>query len=118
MAYIKKLFDDIYITSMGFPTKEDLQEGWMEYDGDVPKIEDPTMQYYRMVNGKIIIHTRELDLSEKVQKYTKYLNDTDYKMLPNYVPKKEEDLQEIISKRNEAREFLRENLSKVQVRPS
>lgn len=38
-----------------------------------------------------------------------YLANTDYKMLPNYVPKVDEDLDAIIAKRNETREFIRNN---------
>ena len=38
-----------------------------------------------------------------------YLANTDYKMLPNYVPKVDEDLDAIIVKRNETREFIRSN---------
>ena len=38
-----------------------------------------------------------------------YLANTDYKMLPNYVPKVDEDLDAIIVKRNETREFIRNN---------
>ena len=38
-----------------------------------------------------------------------YLANTDYKMLPNYVPRVDEDLDAIIVKRNENREFIRNN---------
>lgn len=38
-----------------------------------------------------------------------YLANTYYKMLPNYVPKADEDLEAIIAKRNETREFIRNN---------
>ena len=45
----------------------------------------------------------------KTQEAKTYLANTDYKMLPNYVLKADEDLNAIIAKRNEAREFIRNN---------
>ena len=52
----------------------------------------------------------EVENSEyKIQEAKQYLSNTDYKMLPNYVPKVNEDLDAIIAKRNETREFIRNN---------
>ena len=49
------------------------------------------------------------ELDSKIQEAKAYLANTDYKMLPNYVPKADEDLDAIIAKRNETREFIRNN---------
>ena len=43
----------------------------------------------------------------KIAEAKAYLTNTDYKMLPNYVVKPEEDINDIITKRNTAREFIR-----------
>ena len=50
-----------------------------------------------------------MELQAKIQGAKVYLANTDYKMLPNYVPKSDEDLNAIIVKRNETREFIRNN---------
>ena len=47
------------------------------------------------------------ELDSKLQEAKQYLSNTDYKMLPNYVVKPEEDINDIITKRNTAREFIR-----------
>lgn len=49
------------------------------------------------------------EINKKIQEAKLYLANTDYKMLPNYVPKANEDLDAIIAKRNETREFIRNN---------
>ena len=49
------------------------------------------------------------EINKKIQEAKAYLANTDYKMLPNYVPKADEDLDAIIAKRNETREFVRNN---------
>lgn len=49
------------------------------------------------------------EINKKIQEAKAYLANTDYKMLPNYVPKVDEDLDAIIAKRNETREFIRNN---------
>ena len=58
---------------------------------------------------KVRDKTQEEIVSEKIQEAKAYLANTDYKMLPNYVPKADEDLDAIIAKRNETREFIRNN---------
>ena len=47
--------------------------------------------------------------ANKIQEAKAYLANTDYKMLSHYVPKADEDLDVIIAKRNETREFIRNN---------
>ena len=49
------------------------------------------------------------ELQVKLSEAQAYLTKTDYKMLNNYVPKEDEDLQLVITQRNTYREFIREN---------
>ena len=49
------------------------------------------------------------ELQVKLNEAQAYLTKTDYKMLNNYVPKEDEDLQAVITQRNTYREFIREN---------
>ena len=44
-----------------------------------------------------------------IAEYKKFLSETDYKDLPNYVPKDGENLNAIIADRNTKREFIRNN---------
>lgn len=48
-------------------------------------------------------------LAEKVAEAKAYLANTDYKDLPRYVPKANEDIEAIYLLRDEAREFIRAN---------
>ena len=58
-----------------------------------------------------IINTR-LEKFRLIDEYKAFLAATDYKDLPNYVPKEGEDLAAVIADRNAKREFIRasENL--------
>lgn len=49
------------------------------------------------------------ELAFKVNKVKAYLANTDYKDLPRYVPKVNEDIEAIYRLRDEAREFIRAN---------
>lgn len=51
----------------------------------------------------------EMDLSYKIFEAKEYLKKTDHKMFNNYQPKEDENLDEIISLRNENRQFIRDN---------
>ena len=48
-------------------------------------------------------------LETKIQEAKTYLANTDYKDLPRYVPKADEDIETIYRLRDEAREFIRAN---------
>ena len=62
---------------------------------------------------EIITPTQEqaeaLELAKAIRDAKNYLAETDYKDLPNYVPKPDEDIAAIIAERNERREFIRAN---------
>lgn len=49
------------------------------------------------------------ELASKLQEANAYLAKTDYKDLPRYVPKVNEDIEAIYRLRDEAREFIRAN---------
>ena len=49
------------------------------------------------------------ELAFKVNEAKAYLASTDYKDLPRYVPKADEDIEAIYRLRDEAREFIRAN---------
>ena len=49
------------------------------------------------------------DLEMKIQEAKTYLASTDYKDLPRYVPKADENIETIYRLRDEAREFIRAN---------
>ena len=49
------------------------------------------------------------DLAIKINEAKEYLANTDYKDLPRYVPKADEDIETIYRLRDEAREFIRTN---------
>lgn len=49
------------------------------------------------------------ELAFKVNESKSYLANTDYKDLPRYVPKADEDIETIYRLRDEAREFIRAN---------
>lgn len=49
------------------------------------------------------------DLAIKINEAKEYLANTDYKDLPRYVPKADEDIETIYRLRDEAREFIRAN---------
>jgi len=51
----------------------------------------------------------KIDLQREINSAKKFLFDTDFKMLPNYVPKPDEDLEALVIERNAKREFIRAN---------
>lgn len=48
-------------------------------------------------------------INKQIAEYQTYLNNTDHKMLNNYVSKANEDLNAIITQRNIARDYIRAN---------
>ena len=93
----------------GEATQEMIDDGWFEYDGEIPS---SSTNLYTLVDGSLTpVEQEEISVPVDVQikRYKTYLEDTDFKMLPDYVPKNGEDLDQIIAKRNEAREFIRNN---------
>lgn len=51
----------------------------------------------------------KIDLQNEIGSAKKFLADTDFKMLQNYVPKPDEDLEVLVAERNTKREFIRSN---------
>lgn len=72
----------------------------------------------QVVNGKTLLVSkngiveaidRPVTAAELVYNAKVFLQETDYKDLPNYQPKEGEDLAKIIADRNAAREYIRSN---------
>lgn len=75
-----------------------IPEGFIEYtSGNEPQ---------ELVDA-LALEASNQELQAKISEAKTYLANTDYKMLPNYVVKPEEDINDIITKRNTAREFIR-----------
>ena len=75
-----------------------IPDGFIEYtDNNIPSELQEALDAEQIAN----------ELSTKIVEAKTYLANTDYKMLPNYVVKPEEDINDIITKRNTAREFIR-----------
>lgn len=88
------------------PNIEASEEVWQNAlnNGHNKVNQDGTTVYFDFRSNEDI---QKDELNKKISEAKKYLSDTDYKMLPNYVPKANEDLDAIIVKRNETREFIR-----------
>lgn len=110
MRYIK-VSDHRVILGGQVATQAMIDDGWVEYHGEVPSIEDG--QEYKMVDGALVVYTLEISPLTQIQNYKDYLSDTDFKMLPSYVPKEGEDLEAIRLKRDQAREYIRETQSQL-----
>lgn len=111
MNYIKYISKELSIIELGgqAATQQMIDDGWFEYHGEIPP---NSTNIFNLIDGVLTPYIRTMSNSELVEKYKKYLSDTDYKMLPNYVPNAGEDLDAIIAKRNEARDFIRNNYEK------
>lgn len=48
-------------------------------------------------------------LQREINEAKFYLSSTDFKMIPNYVPRPDEDLLAVIAKRDQQRQFIRDN---------
>lgn len=84
-----------------------IDDGWTEYHGEVPSVEDG--QLLKLIDGVLVTYSQEIAPLTQVHNYKEYLNSTDFKMLPGYVPKEGEDLEAIKAKRDLAREYIRAN---------
>ena len=66
------------------------------------KIEGNEIEAFK-TEAELLVEAMEIDKAEAQS----YLQSTDYKDLPSYVPKDGENLEEVILKRNECRELIR-----------
>ncbi len=107
MIYIKKLNDIEFQLGGQVATQQMLEDGWVPYYGPIPE-----GQHFQMLEGVLEPYDPPIAPDEQVRIYKEYLTNTDYKMLPGYVPKEGEDLEAIKEKRDLAREYVRENEAK------
>lgn len=105
MIYIK-VSEHRVILGGQVATTSMIEDGWVEYHGEVPSILDG--QEYKLVDGALVAYNREISPLIQIQIYKDYLKDTDFKFLPGYVSKDGEDLEAIKLKRDQAREYIRE----------
>lgn len=104
MIYIKKINDIEYQLGGQVATDQMLDDGWTPYYGPIPE-----GQHFQLVEGILEPYDPPVPVLEQVRLYKEYLTNTDYKMLPGYVPKEGEDLKAVEEERNKAREYIREN---------
>lgn len=108
MVYIKKLSDDRVQLGGMVATDQMKADGWFEYDGPIPEGD-----HFKFLKGVLINHAPEMSLVRQIETHKEYLNNTDFKMLPDYKPKEGEDIKLIKKKRDMSRKFIRDNESKV-----
>ena len=108
MVYIKYIFENVVQLAGQEATSQMIKEGWFRYDGIVP-----SGQNFKLVNGVLEAYTPEISPLIQFETYKKFLNDTDFKLLPGYDPKEGESLDDLISERKIARDFIRNYLRDV-----
>jgi hypothetical protein len=113
MVYIKSIGENRVQLGGGVATQEMIDDGWFEYDGPIPEGTD-----FKLVNGVLQSYVPEISPLTQIKIYKDYLSDTDFKMLPSYIPKEGEDLEAIKTKRNQAREYIRETESLLRQPPN
>lgn len=106
MIYIKESEHNVILGGQ-VATQAMLNDGWIEYHGEVPFIENG--QLVKLVNGVLVAYTPEVAPLTQVQNYKDFLDSTDFKMLPGYVPKEGEDLEAVKAQRDIARQYIRDN---------
>lgn len=109
MRYIKAVSNNNVQVGGQVATQDMIDDGWIEYHGGVPELGDG--QVFILENGILVASDVEISPLTQIQIYKDYLKDTDFKMLPGYVPKEGEDLEAIKTKRDQAREYIRETES-------
>lgn len=102
MIYIKYIYENIVQLAGQEATPQMLKEGWFPYEGPVPN--SPNV---KLVDGVLVEYEPEVSPLRQAAIYQEYLDNTDFKMFPNYDPKEGENLEDIIAKRKVAREFIR-----------
>ena len=102
MVYIKRIFENVVQLAGQEVTPQMIKEGWFAYDGEIPPGEN-----FKLVNGVLEAYTPEISPLLQLELYKRFLNDTDFKLLPGYDPKEGESIDDLISERKIAREFIR-----------
>jgi hypothetical protein len=102
MIYIKYIFENVVQLGGEVATDQMFDDGWFAYEGPIPK-----GPHFKLVDGVLENYEPEVSQLRQVAIYQEYLNKTDFKLLPGYDVKEDEDLNDIIAKRKVAREFIR-----------
>ena len=105
---------DLIKVQGSYPEKFESLRGGTFINIEPSKIEsednDELYEYYQiftMETNEEILENLYIKALCKVKQV--YLDDTDHKDFPRYVPKPDEDMEAIYTKREEAREFIRMN---------
>jgi hypothetical protein len=109
MIYIKPNGKEVTLGGT-VATEEMLANGWVEYSGEIPVIEEGD-KYSKIVfvNDVLVLEVdEETKMVNELTEAKAYLEATDFKILPDY----DEDVTDIKLKRQEAREFIRANETK------
>lgn len=107
MIYIKRIFEDVVQVGGETATEEMLQDGWFEYDGEIPQGTD-----FKLIDGVLVPYISNLSIQLQISEYKDYLSKTDHKFYNDYELKDGEtlkDIEEIRSKRKIARDYIRDN---------
>lgn len=107
VIYIKIISNNNVQLGGTVANQEMLDDGWVRYNGNIPELKAD--QVFGFANGSLIVFNAEIAPLTQVQNYKDYLAATDFKMLPGYIPKEDEDIDSIKSKRDLAREYIRAN---------
>lgn len=109
MIYIKKISEDIVQLGGQVATDAMIEEGWFEYNGEIPQ-----GNHFKLIDDQLVAYVPEKTEYEKYVDYKNYLNVTDHKMFSDYTPKEGEDLVAITNERAVARTYCREYEAKYQ----
>lgn len=104
MIYIKRIIDDIVQIGGEVATEQMLEDGWFEYNGDIPSGNN-----FKLINGVLESYIPEIPELDQIRIYKEYLDNTDHKMYNDYEPKEDENLEYIKTQRSIARSYLREH---------
>lgn len=107
MNYIKINLDYTVMVGGQVATDEMKQDGWVEYEGEIPKgtdfkMVDDVLESYVPIKSDMQVYHESLD----------YLNQTDHKFYGDYDVKDNEDLTFIKEQRSQARSVVRSHLKK------
>jgi hypothetical protein len=106
VVYLKYISEPIVQVGGTVATPEMISDGWFPYYGDVP-VGDPLA----LIDGKLVPFEERVGgmLNDHIiaTAALKYLNDTDHKMLSDYEPYPNEDLEAVKVNRSESRATVR-----------
>lgn len=110
MTFIRYISEDMLELGGMVATQKMIEDGWFEYDGDIPQ-----GNHFKLIDGVLVAFEPEKSDSQKYHDALDYLKATDHKTYTDYEIKPGEVLEEIMENRKNARQFVREYLSKYHI---